>query len=404
MMQTKIFIILTALSLGMWQCESPTNNTENQEKQVNKKEPIVVKEYKTIAYVAGFRDFDFSTIQAEKISHINYAFANIIDGKVAFGGKTAENEAALKDSDIASLHRLKEVNPNLKVLVSVGGWTWSTHFSEVASTKGKREIFARSAVDFLLKYNLDGIDVDWEYPNQSGAGNPHSLQDIENSTLLLKEMRVQLDAQSVKDNRPEHDKYLLTIATGGDKAFVENTRLGEAHKYLDFINIMTYDFYNGWHHTTGHHANLTVAENDPADELKSVLTSVKGHVDAGVPIGKINLGIPFYGRKWEGVEAVNNGLFQKAETVGMIEYYRIIAQDCLKNSPTNGYQQFWDSSAQVPYLWNEKERIFISYENQRSIKLKIDYLKKAGIGGVMFWEYSDDYQSELLDAVYKGLK
>ena len=385
----------------MWQCESPTKNLKNTVEQKKQKALSIVKKYKTIAYVAGFRDFDFSTIQANKISHINYAFANIIDGKVAFGGKTAESEAALKDSDIASLHLLKEINPSLKVLVSVGGWTWSTHFSEVASTKAKREVFAKSAVDFLLKYKLDGIDVDWEYPNQSGAGNLYGPQDIDNFTLLLKEMRVQLDVQSEKDGRGGDEKYLLTIATGGDKAFVENTKLGEVQQYLDFINIMTYDFYNGWHHTTGHHANLTVAHNDPADELKSIFASVKGHVSAGVPIEKINLGIPFYGRKWEGVEAVNNGLFQKAETVGMIEFYRTIAQDCLKNSD---YQQLWDSSTQVPYLWNEKERVFISYENQRSIKLKIDYLKKAGLGGVMFWEYSDDYQSELLDAVYEGLK
>ena len=393
MLKLRSFLVLSLFTLVLCQCQNPVENQKQQEK-----DPVMT--YKTIAYVAGFRDFDFSEIQADKLTHINYAFANIIDGKVAFGGKTATDEDALKETDMAELHQLKEINPKLKVLVSVGGWTWSTYFSEVASTDAKRKVFAKSAVDFLLKYQLDGIDVDWEYPNQSGAGNPYGPQDIENFTLLLKEMRVQLDAQSIKDARAEQDKYLLTIATGGDQAYVANTQLGEAQKYLDFINIMTYDFYNGWHSSTGHHANLSTAKDDPAEEQKSILASIKGHVEAGVPLRKINLGIPFYGRKWEGVEAENNGLFQKATSVGLIEYYRAIAQDCLTD---DDYQQLWDSSAQVPYLWNEKERIFISYENQRSIKLKIDYLKKAGLGGVMFWEYSDDYHSELLDAIDKGL-
>jgi len=393
MLKLRSFLVLSLFTLVLYQCQNPVENQKQQKKDS-------VMTYKTIAYVAGFRDFDFSEIQADKLTHINYAFANIIDGKVAFGGKTATNEDALKETDMAELHKLKEINPKLKVLVSVGGWTWSTHFSEVASTDAKRKVFAKSAVDFLLKYQLDGIDVDWEYPNQSGAGNPYGPQDIANFTLLLKEMRVQLDAQCIKDGRAEQDKYLLTIATGGDQAFVENTQLGEVQRYLDFINIMTYDFYNGWHRTTGHHANLTMANDDPAEEQKSILASVQGHVDAGVPIQKINLGIPFYGRKWEGVETENNGLFQKATSVGMIEYYRGIVQNCLTN---DNYQQLWDSSAQVPYLWNEKEQIFISYENQRSIKLKIDYLKKAGLGGVMFWEYSDDYHSELLDAIDKNL-
>ncbi len=389
-----IFLIIT-ISLSMWQCDDV-----NQKQLTESKEDVTLKKYKTIGYIAGYRDFDFSKIQADKLTHINYAFANIIDGKVDFGGKTASNEADLKEEDIKSLQDLKRINPELKILVSVGGWTWSTHFSEVASSSSNRSIFARSAVDFLLKYHLDGIDLDWEYPNQIGAGNPHSIEDIENFTLLLKEVREQLDKQSSLDGKEGGEKYILTIATGGDQAFVENTNLGEAHQYLDFINIMTYDAYNGLHSSTGHHANLLPAKGDPATEIKSAISSVQGHVDAGVPIEKINLGLAFYGRKWEGVNSDNNGLFQPAKTVGMIAFYRNIIQNYTSEK---GYHAFWDSSAQAPYLWNADSLVFISYENPRSIQLKIEYLKEAGLGGVMFWEYTDDYHSQLLDAISKNL-
>lgn len=397
-MKVKLTLLLFIIVTFLYQC-NPCSNS----KQSNPKDEL--KDFKTIGYVAGYRNFDFSEIQAEKLTHINYAFANIIDGKVSFGGKTAANEDDLKEDDIKSLHDLKQINPDLKILVSVGGWTWSTHFSDVALIDSSRKIFAKSAVDFLKKYKLDGIDIDWEYPNQIGAGNPHRTEDIENFTLLLKEVREQLDEQSEIDGKPDNDRYLLTIATGGDQTFIDNTKLGDAQQYLDFINIMTYDAYNGLHNTTGHHANLFPADGDPAveakgEEVKSALTSVQGHIDAGVPVEKINLGLAFYGRKWEGVNRENKGLFQPAETVGMIEYYRVLAEECINK---NGFTTYWDSSAAAPYLWNADSAIFISYEDSNSIRLKIEYLKKKGLGGVMFWEYTDDYDSQLLDAIYENL-
>lgn len=387
-MNIKSLLLIIVVAAATWQCTDTNKN-----------------EYRTVGYIAGYRDFDFSKIEANKLTHINYAFANIIEGEVCFGGKTAGHEADLKEEDIKSLHELKKVNPDLKILVSVGGWTWSTHFSDVALTDSSRRKFAKSAVDFLIKYQLDGIDLDWEYPNQVGAGNPHRKEDIENFTLLLREVREHLNKQSKLDGRGGEDKYLLTIASGGDKAYIENTNLGEAHHYLDFINIMTYDAYNGLHTTTGHHANLLPADGDPAveakgEEVKSVLTSVQGHIDAGVPVEKINLGLAFYGRVWKGVKNENNGLFQPAETVGMIEYYRTIAE---KYIDKNEFTRFWDKSAQAPYLWNVDSSIFISYEDGNSIKLKIEYLKEKGLGGVMFWEYTDDYESQLLNAIYDNL-
>ena len=128
--------------------------------------------YKIIGYVAGWRGLDFSIIEAEKLTHINYAFANVINGEVVFGSEadTIDN-AILNAADIEALLALKAKNPNLKILISVGGWTWSGNFSDAALTAESREKFAISAVNFLKKYKLDGVDIDWEYPNQVGAGN-----------------------------------------------------------------------------------------------------------------------------------------------------------------------------------------------------------------------------------------
>ncbi len=351
--------------------------------------------YKVVAYVAGYRDFDFTSIQAAKITHINYAFANVIDGTVKFD--TSIDNTAMKKNDIFKLHALKKANPNLKVLVSVGGWTWSGNFSDAALTESSRRLFARSAAAFVETYKLDGIDIDWEYPNQPGDDNIHRPEDVQNFTLLLQAVREELDSLSVR--RAQNRHCLLTIATGANPRYVENTELGKLIRHLDFLNIMTYDFYHGGDRRTGHHSNFQPSAS-PQQDKNSVIKAVDLHVEAGVPLRKINLGIPFYGRKWTGVStADNHGLFQEAESVGGIVFYHQIVE-CLQDA---SYQQHWDPAAQAPYLWNPKEAIFISYENARSIALKMEYLQKKGLGGAMFWEYSDDHKGELLDAMNQSL-
>lgn len=355
-----------------------------------------IKKHNVVGYVAGYRNFDFSKIDAKKLTHINYAFANVINGKVQFDTTNIDN-TSLKTSDLEILQALKKTNPDLKILVSVGGWTWSGNFSEVALTEKSRKIFAKSCADFIKKYKLDGIDIDWEYPNQSGAGNTHRPEDKTNFTLLLKEVRRALNELEKQENNQKH--YLQTIATGADRNYIINTELGKAQKYLDFINIMTYDFYNGWHKTTGHHANFT-ASNFPEKDKNTLINAVELHLKAGVKKNKINVGIPFYGRKWEGVKTnKNNGLFQPSKSVGMIDFYRNIVPNINKN----GFTRYWDKNAQAPYLWNPATKVFISYENEKSIAIKVAYLKKLDLAGVMFWEYSDDSQGKLLNTVYQEL-
>lgn len=368
------------------------------------KDPVAeppANEYKVIGYVAGWSGLDFSTIRAEKLTHINYAFANCVNGEVRFG--TAEesiDDATLNVQDLVNLQKLKEINPDLKILISIGGWTWSKNFSDAALTGESREIFASSAVAFLKEHNLDGLDIDWEYPGQIGDMNVFRTEDKENFTLMLKRVREHLDMQSEKDGRKGANKYLLTIATGANQAYIDNTDLGEAHKYLDFINIMTYDYHSGLDSLTGHHANLFQSDMPGTTNHSSVM-AVTRHIEAGVPAGKIVLGVPFYGRMWSGVSDDNNGLYQEAKSVGSTVSFRKIISDFTQD---NGFTKYLDEAAGASYLFNSDMKIFVSYEDQTSLARKLDYLKENNLGGVMFWEYSEDYNGELLNTIHEGLK
>ena len=208
--------------------------------------------------------------------------------------------------------------------------------------------------------------------------------------MLLNEIRQQLDA--LPQSADQH--FLLTIASGANQDYIDHTELGEAHKLLDFINIMTYDLYSGLDYTTGHHSNLSPS-NFTNDASRDVYASVDGHIKAGVPVEKIVLGIPFYGRLWKGVAPQNNGLYQPAQTAGSIIDYNVIVDNYLNK----GFERFWDESAQAPYLWSGDSAIFISYEDPQSLALKLEYIDKKKLGGAMFWEYSLDKDDELLNKI-----
>lgn len=390
MNRKKLFLFLGCLSLTLFFFNCSPDRKKKESKQVDNQAKSNV-----VAYVAGYRSFDFTTIDASRLTHINYAFVNINKGEVVFDTTKIDGKA-LTPKDIEALNSLKKSNPELKVLASVGGWSWSKGFSDAALSPESRSKFAASCVRMVTQYRLDGIDLDWEYPNQSGAGNTFRPEDVHNFTLMLKAVREALDQQAA-GNAGVH--YLLTIATGADLDYVKNTELGELQQYVDFINIMTYDFYNGWHKTTGHHSNLYHSAHPELDK-NSLTDAVDLHLQAGVPAHKINLGIPFYGRIWEGVKsAERNGLFQEAETVGSGIDFVNFAEKINKD----GFTRYWDDAAKAPYLWNPEKKTFISYEDEESIRLKLEYLKEKGLGGVMFWEYSADYQKRLQHAISENL-
>lgn len=342
-----------------------------------------------IGYVfPGNRVLSAEEIAAEKLTHINYAFANIADGKIIEGFRyDAEN--------FAVLNSLKERNPNLKILISVGGWTWSGNFSDMALTQESRALFIKSAVEFIERYQLDGLDLDWEYPGLPGNNNTYRAEDRENFVLLLKESREALDAAG------DDKQYLLTIAAGASRSFIEANNMGEAALYLDFVNLMTYDYAGEWDNRTGHHANLYSSEYTVPKS--SAEESVKIFTAAGVPMEKMVLGAAFYGRGWKEVPpGEHQGLGQQGKgPIGRRLHYTNIVTDIL---PDGNFIEYWDETARAPYIYNATDSIFITYENPRSILEKCRYVNDNNLKGIMFWQYSGDHEGELLDALNNGLR
>ena len=351
-------------------------------------------DYVIIGYVMG-DGWTKEQIDAQKLTHINYAFAvPAKNGEVAPLNRQDE-------TNLAALTSLRTVNKNLKILLSIGGWSGCKYFSDAALTDVSRRKFANSAVALLKKHQLDGVDIDWEYPAQIGDGNIFRPEDKSNYTLLLKALRDQLDEQGKQDKRTGSNHYLLTAATGGDVDFVIHTELGKAQQYLDYVNIMTYDLYHGNDSETGHHSPLYQSKKGEQSRNSSA-SAVEGHIRAGVPASKIVLGLPFYGRGWANVKNQDNGLYQPSTGKhSFISYDELVASYINKN----GFIRYWDNDAKAPYLWNPTSRTFISYADTESFIPKLAYVKAKHLAGVMFWEYKYDLQQKkLLNTLVEGLK
>jgi chitinase len=340
------------------------------------------KSYHIIGYVAGWKPVKPKRIPAEKLTHINYAFANVENGVIA----PIEGRSESDSLNFIVLNSLKTRNPDLKILVSIGGWTHSKGFSDAVLTEESRKKLTNSGIDFLLKYNLDGLDFDWEYPGYPGDNNPYRPEDKDNFVAMLKSFREAMD--SIGNVNGRH--YLSTIASGGFRGYLEANNMAEAQKYLDFINIMAYDYYTAGDTMTGHHANLY----PNGEKGMSAQSSVEAHLEFGIPAEKLVLGVPFYGRVWKGVGAKENGLFQPGNYAMGLPFQQIYALS--KNS---AYSRFWDAKAGAPYLFSVQDSTWITYEDPESLSLKMNYVKEKGLAGAMFWEMAEDNSGILLQSI-----
>lgn len=327
-------------------------------------------------------------IAARKLTRINYAFANIKDGRIV-------NGFANDDGNLTALVALKQENPSLTVLVSVGGWLWSGAFSDMALSRQSRAVFIASVVEFVRRHQLDGLDIDWEYPGLPGAESHFRAEDKQNYTLLLKELRMRFNQLE----KQLHRRLYVTIATGASQEFLAHTEMDKVEKYVDTVNLMAYDYYEPDSDAiTGHHAPLYT---NPADPKKiSDDNSVREYEKAGVPAAKIVLGVPFYGHAWGQVPATNHGLFQPGKEIphGYAPY-----GDGPEAMLKNGFIRYWDPIAAAPYLYNAEKQIFVSYDDPESLALKCKYVLAHKLRGVMFWDYESDSSGALLDAVNAGL-
>ncbi|WP_373279520.1 glycosyl hydrolase family 18 protein [Chitiniphilus eburneus] len=309
------------------------------------------------------------------------------------------------------LKKLKAKYPDLKVLISLGGWTWSKWFSAASATDPLRKQLVKSCIDLYIKGNLaafdgsggvaaangvfDGIDIDWEFPGSHG-GQPYntvSPADTQNFTLLMKEFRTQLDALK--------SGYLLTAAVGAGKDKIDLTEPAEYSKYLDWINIMSYDYNGTWaaqgptdfqSHLYPDPANPNAIDSKTGEASLATYyntdSAVKSLLAKGVPAKKLQLGIPFYGRGWTGVQPGPNGdgLYQKASGAAKGTYeagnedYKV-----LKNAPGTVYYH-----PTTKQSWKYDGSNWWSYDTPQDIAVKIDYAKRNGLGGVFSWALDGD--------------
>ena len=350
-----------------------------------------IKKQVIIGYVGGYRGLIHTdSIDVDRLTHINYAFVDIKNNRAwLHNGKTDE-------INLRKLAALKIKNPALKILISVGGWTWSKHFSDAVFTDTSTKNFANSAVGIVAKYGIDGVDIDWEYPGMQGDSNVYRPEDKIGYSRLFKYLRQGLDSLQ----KTNQQQYFVTTAVGASKEFIEHTEMDKVQQYTDYINLMTYDFTDGDDTVAIHHTNLYAPAAYPRGRLRSADICAKEFLAAGVPAEKLVVGIAFYGHAMEMRSANGHGLNQKAVKAVRVGGFSYI-HDSLENK--RGYVRYWDSAAHAPYLFNDERKIFITYDDQESVKDKCTYTKNAGLGGVMFWEYFEDKRAYLLKTITENL-
>ena len=331
--------------------------------------------------------------------------------------------AIAEGSCFAQLRDLKKAHSKLRSMVSIGGWTLSSPFFSIARSAQKRADFAKSAVYVVARYGFDGIDIDWEYPgggglDQYGLGEPAT--DGANYLLLLQALRDELNRQTAIDGRT----YYLSIAAPAGDEKIANIDPAAIADIVDWINVMTYDFHGGWDPTTGMNSPMVNIETNPAMAKWSVTGAMDQYLNgvpalghAGVAPEQLVLGAPFYGRGWSNVQPGpnGNGLGQAGSSVSgesELSYKSLFTSDMLRFSDgvfkgAGGYTRYWDMVAQVPYLYSSNAKRFITYDDPQSITIKMNYANQKALGGVMFWELSEDLTTvgaSLLDAVYDKMK
>lgn len=338
-----------------------------------------------IAYVGGFRGLiETDSINVNRLSHINYAFVDVKDNRAWLHNEETDT------INFRKLNELKQKNPALKILISIGGWTWSKNFSDAVLTDTSTKKFANSAVDIVAKYHLDGVDIDWEYPGMQGDSNVFRPEDKQGYTLLFKYLRQSLDSL----HNITHKEYFVTTAVGGSQDYIDHTEMDKVQQYTDYINIMSYDYADGSDSISGHHTNLFTSSTDTSQY--SADRSVRAFIAAGVPSQKIVMGMAFYGKGWQMQSGDNQGLYRrslKPARGGGFTYLK----DSMINK--NGFTRYWDTVANAPYLFNFEKNIFISYDDEASVKAKCEYVKKYQLAGAMFWEYNNDKKEYLLKTI-----
>ena len=355
-------------------------------------------------YFAGYNIANLqSNGVADKLTHLFYAFGDATPAGCAIADAFADYQALPPSvsgapytgpllGNFAALQQLKQLHPNLKVLISLAG---APGFSAAASTAMGRQNFVASCIDLFIKGNVamgisaegvfDGFDIDWEFPTAA---------DTVNATLLMQEFRKQLNALG----KTAEKHYLLTMFGPAGQQNFSNIQLAEVAEELDFYNVQGYDFHGTWETSTNHASPLFDDKQDPVrDENFFIDYTIGSYLEAGVPADKLVLGIPIYARGWTGVPSTNNGLYQTStgpapfppadylQTRGVITYLTVTG--------LTGFTRYFDHKRIAAWLYDPNSHTFWSYDDPVTVWLKTAYVRvrvPGGLGGAFVWALKDD--------------
>ena len=330
-----------------------------------------------IAYYAG-DEKSIDEFNLDGVDQIIYSFLHLKGNKLAIDNKT--------DSlTLINVVNQKNKYPKLKVLVSLGGWGGCETCSDVFSSKEARTEFAISTADIIESFNADGIDLDWEYPGISGfPGHSYKPEDRENFTELLIQLRRYMKKEDI-----------LSFAAGASNRFFKNSiEWDKVMPLINNVNLMTYDFYGSGSTKTGHHTALSSSEFQD----RSAKSSIEALINLGVNPKQIFIGGAFYIKTFKNVENINNGLNQNTEWNK--SYNQINFEDVRSN-----FSFYWDSLANSPYAYDSINKIFATFDDHKSIKLKSKYALEKKLGGIMFWQLMNDKkQNGLLKTMVNTIK
>ncbi|MFJ7246435.1 glycoside hydrolase family 18 protein [Kitasatospora sp. NPDC098652] len=374
--------------------------------------------------------------QAARLTVINYAFGNVSADGTCFESNdsgqgdahddyqrafsAAESVDGVADAPgqrlkghLNQLRKLKAKNPQLRTVISLGGWSWSKYFSDAAATDAARKKFVSSCIDLYLKGDLpvlpgspeggagaaagvfDGIDIDWEYPGGGGdAGNVVRPEDGRNYTLLMAEFRRQLDALSGRKGR----HYLLTAAVAANETVADRLELPELSRSVDWLNLMTYDLHGPWEGKgpTDHQANLYSDPADPDARQRSADAAVTHYQERGLPSRQLVLGAPLYGHGWTGVAPGGRGGLHQGATAAAPDH----SYAELNALPGTVYVDR-DHGAS----WKYDGSTFYSYDTAEVLTQKARYARWNDLAGVMVWSLDgDDAKGSAIAALDRGLR
>lgn len=322
-------------------------------------------EFAVIAYYSG-NGADLDQYKWDQLTHVIFSFCHLRGNRLAVDNSTDE-------LTIRKLVELKKQHPHLKVLLSLGGWGGCETCSPVFSTPEGRSAFVASVQELTEDFGTDGIDLDWEYPAIEGyPGHVFKAEDKRNFTLLVQELRRALG------NRAE-----ISFAAGSFATFFDQSiEWAQVMPLLDRVNLMTYDFISGFSPVTGHHTQLL----STAEQEMSVDYSVRYLKNLGVPPAKIVIGAAFYARTWEQVENVNNGLYQAGKFKSFVPFKDFPR----RMDKESGFEFFRDPASQAPYAYSAARKEFATFDDATSVAMKTKFAQAKGLGGIMFWELSND--------------